>query len=188
MSDELPKKCECTIGTPCTINKCDCEAFCSLYERQVAGFQNKKYFTVSPDTKNYHNSKTLISDWNDMFTKMCRHCTDILVVLELAGGVRPHFHCIADVPNTELQYFSNTLMCWGNYNNVRLHAEFTKGFHYMFKDVQYTYKCGHTPILEREDFISIYNGKVAKRKEELKRIKNEEAPDEPKYKDWMINI
>ena len=171
----------------CKAGACPCASICPLYKGEMAKFINKRYLTISPRPSDYKSISDMVEQWVDNFIKLSPALAGAIVVLELAQGIRPHFHCILDCKdNIKL---TSTLFCWSQYHNVKLHAAFKEGLHYLFKDVDNTFSStGLVPIYELDDFLRIKSERKQKRQEQLRSIRaaeiksyNNEIPQ------WMRN-
>lgn len=166
----------------CKEGVCDCQAYCPLYERTVAEYKNPRYLTISPNPKDYPSLTNLVSEWQELFIKLMPALEDGVIVLELAGGIRPHFHCILDVKDRIK--FTSTLYCWSRYHNVKQHNAFLKGLHYIFKDVSKTYKeTGIVPIVEIGDLQNIKDARMKARRLERIAVLKDSLPAIPS---WML--
>lgn len=164
--DTVKPKCQCGSVTPCNNanSPCDCTAYCFLYERQVAAFDRLQCVTISPNPNRISDYVTLVDDLKrDLLKKLSLVTHDYIIVLELAG-LRPHFHCVFDVKDPV--GFNIKLLNASRYDNIKKHAMFKNGMHYMFKDVTKTYtETGIIPIMEKAD-IDEYNLQLKLKREE----------------------
>lgn len=164
-----------------------CKAYCCLYEGEMALYDNINYVTISPNPKDYPDRKHLLDDWQEKFIKLLPSYSKSLIVLELAGGLRPHYHCIFDV--TDNIKFTATLYKWSIYHNVKIHGKFKSGLHYMFKSVDETYRAtGQIPIIEYEDYTAILRLRQDRKAEEKERQKALNMNDiNASIPVWMLN-
>mgnify|MGYP000010260085 CR=1 FL=1 len=142
--------CDCEITDNCKQDKdkCSCKEYCCLYARSLASFSSPLYFTVSPRIEETSYTK-ICQEWRAKFYKMRRHIKGGIFVLELANGLRPHFHAVVDV--VDKRGITATLFSWSRYDNVKKHGKYKNGFHYLFKDVEQTYEdTGIKPIYTYE--------------------------------------
>lgn len=181
--DIVKRKCKCELTTKCEHEGCECEGICELYIQQVEAMKKPTCITISPNPRDYDNITKLIEDWYSNFYKFRRHLYDGVFVMELAGGRRPHYHCIIDIKDNI--GVTATLFAWSKYNNVKEHGMFKKGLHYLFKDVQTTYnKTGRNPVMEVADFESVAKYRRDKKAEERRYNKREEV--EKGIPKWML--
>lgn len=167
--DTATAKCPCTTVSTCDglSNICSCAAFCPLYEGTVASYTRRRYSTISPNPSGIDPDYSKMMKWyrNGLFRQLSKVCNDFIIVLELAGTMRPHFHCIFDV--RDMVGFNIKMFNESRISNVKIHSEFKKGMHYMFKDIDSTYKnTGVIPILERGDILNDIEYEKDRRREE----------------------
>lgn len=175
-------ECPCTTGTDCRRLNCFCSGFCGLYEGEVAEFKSYTAATISPDPRTIDDYDSSHNDWLDWFTKLLPTLHDCIIVLELAG-VRPHYHCLFKVKDRV--GFNIKLLNRSRYHNVKTHNMFKDGLHYLFKDVDNTYKgTGIIPIVLYDDLQRrhAYNKEYKKRSMITHKIN---LIDEPKTPIWM---
>lgn len=143
----------------------------TLYTGTVASYKSATWFTISPNPSRYKNIDDCITSWRTLLRKsLYTTCYDYLYVLELAGGIRPHFHGVCDVKDKI--GFTKKFFLMSQHDNVKIHKQFKQGIGYMFKDVDTTYSAtGINPVIERDDDTSYYDNKKKERSERLLRLR-----------------
>ena len=176
--------CRCTIQDICTQKDCECAPYCLLYGGQH--MTTYTCVTISPDTRNYGTIEDLNKEWIYQFIKLSRFLEEIIIVLELANGIRPHYHLALRTQNKIA--LTQTLYTWSKYNNVKRHPSFIKGWHYMFKQVDTTYEAtGIDPIYDRTRLNNIKEDHKKEKKQALKEMKHKEQYiDEPVIPTWIV--
>jgi len=163
-NDKPSEKCTCETESHCTFDKtkCSCTAYCTLHAGSMAKYLKPKYFTISPDMRQYNTIKECVTEWHDCFYKMRKNIRDGVFVMEMAGGIRPHFHCIVDVTN--LVGYTKTLFAWQKYHNVKNHNKYTNGYHYLFKEIDETKELTDIdPIYTYDDILKQETDRILKR-------------------------
>lgn len=141
----------------------------TLYAGTVASYVTPRYFTISPNPSRYKDIFDLMDIWRSNIRKaLYSTCHDYVFVVELAGGIRPHYHGVCDVKDNI--GFTKKMFKLAQFDNVKIHQPFKQGIGYMFKDVDTTYShTGVNPVIERQDDTMYYDGKKKERSDNILR-------------------
>lgn len=170
------KTCECVTPDQCIQNSCDCSAFCHLYYDEVKTWAYPTYFTISPNPRDYTNVANLYEAWFTILTKLQKHFSKLLVVLEYSNQM--HYHCVGVLK--DIVGFTNHKFKLSLYNNFKVHGCFKNKLHYLFKDVPKTFKMVNRKVVfEKEDLIPVPKRQVVGRADEMRSL------DIPITPTWM---
>lgn len=143
-------KCTCEHITVCTRDVCDCNPYCEnnkalLEQHKAATPRFKKFITISPRPTSDSMEKQL-TGWKIELNKLAKASKLLLIVAELNSSAQLHFHGVA-IPK-DLFKFNRIMRRISTWDNSKQHSAFKDGYHYLFKDVDYTRECiDHDPII-----------------------------------------
>lgn len=147
-------KCICEHINVCDRDLCDCETYCKKYKNllmshKAATPRFKKFITISPRPTSDSMSKQL-EGWKIELNKLAKSSKLLLIVAELNASSQLHFHGVA-IPK-DLFKFNRIMRRISTWDNSKQHGSFKGGYHYLFKDVDYTRECiDHDPIIINKD-------------------------------------
>lgn len=157
-----------------------------LYREQLNNFTNKRYFTISPSFSGFTSLESCITEWKGRIRDaLYNTCIDYVYTLELAGGIRPHFHGIVDLK--DYIGFTKKMFLLARYDNVKIHTAFKKGDEYIFKECDITYRLTNMiPIIEKEDDFQ-YKAEMQRKRKQAQTDKRIELLQDKPIPRWMLN-